>query len=154
VPCKSLFFYTHTHTHIYRKPKCNKFHQEIGNIFCYIDEAIENWYKNSPKVQSGNYICSGKVVILVHIMLSVFVMLTMDYKENRERERKRVNSSVLAIIRDYPMSKNITELFYFVDDYRKIIDKDGPNLCVCMCVCVCVCVCVYIYIYIHTQIRA
>lgn len=50
----------------------NKFLQERGNIFRYIDEAIKNWYENSPKVQGGNYIYSDKVVILVHIIASLF----------------------------------------------------------------------------------
>ncbi len=50
----------------------NKFLQERGNIFRYIDEAIENWYENSPKMQGGNYIYSDKVVILVHIIVNLF----------------------------------------------------------------------------------
>ena len=50
----------------------NKFLQERGNIFHYINKAIENWYDNSPKMQGGNYIYSGKVVILVHIIASLF----------------------------------------------------------------------------------
>nr|WP_250295138.1 transposase [Wolbachia endosymbiont of Oedothorax gibbosus] len=50
----------------------NKFLQERGNIFRYIDEAIENWYENSPKMQGGNYIYSDKVVILIHIITHLF----------------------------------------------------------------------------------
>nr|WP_265015825.1 transposase [Wolbachia endosymbiont (group A) of Anoplius nigerrimus] len=50
----------------------NKFLQERGNIFHYINEAIENWYENSPKMQGGNYIYSDKVVILVHIIVNLF----------------------------------------------------------------------------------
>nr|WP_265032291.1 transposase [Wolbachia endosymbiont (group B) of Apotomis turbidana] len=50
----------------------NKFLEKRGNIFRYIDEAIENWYENSPKMQGGNYIYSDKVVILVHIIVSFF----------------------------------------------------------------------------------
>ncbi|POG52100.1 transposase, partial [Wolbachia sp. wRi_2] len=41
----------------------NKFLQERGSIFCYINDAIENWYENCPKMQGGNYIYSDKVVI-------------------------------------------------------------------------------------------
>ncbi|MDG7057097.1 MAG: hypothetical protein LKM43_03040 [Wolbachia endosymbiont of Penenirmus auritus] len=29
----------------------NKFLQERGNIFHYINEAIENWYDSNPKMQ-------------------------------------------------------------------------------------------------------
>ncbi len=50
----------------------NKFLEKRGNIFRYIDEAIENWYENSPKMQGGNYIYSDKVVILVHIIVNLF----------------------------------------------------------------------------------
>ncbi|WP_395461231.1 transposase [Wolbachia endosymbiont (group B) of Ablattaria laevigata] len=50
----------------------NKFLQERGSIFCYINDAIENWYENCPKMQGGNYIYSDKVVILVHIIVSFF----------------------------------------------------------------------------------
>lgn len=50
----------------------NKFLEKRGNIFRYIDEAIENWYENCPKMQGGNYIYSDKVVILVHIITSFF----------------------------------------------------------------------------------
>ncbi len=50
----------------------NKFLQERGRIFCYINDAIENWYENCPKMQGGNYIYSDKVVILVHIIVSFF----------------------------------------------------------------------------------
>lgn len=34
----------------------NKFLQERENIFRYIDEAIENWNENNPKVTCGNNI--------------------------------------------------------------------------------------------------
>ncbi|MDX5518619.1 MAG: transposase [Wolbachia endosymbiont of Andrena agilissima] len=50
----------------------NNFRENRGNIFRYIDKAIENWYENSPKMQSGNYIYSDKVVILVHIIVNLF----------------------------------------------------------------------------------
>ncbi|WP_353276334.1 transposase [Wolbachia endosymbiont (group B) of Villa cingulata] len=50
----------------------NKFLEKRGNIFRYIDEAIENWYENSPKMQGGNYIYSDKVMILVHIIVNLF----------------------------------------------------------------------------------
>ncbi|WP_343288893.1 transposase [Wolbachia endosymbiont of Encarsia formosa] len=50
----------------------NRFLQERGNIFHFINEAIENWYENSPKMRGGNYIYSNKVVILVHIVASLF----------------------------------------------------------------------------------
>ncbi|RDD35090.1 transposase [Wolbachia endosymbiont of Cylisticus convexus] len=33
---------------------------------------IENWYENSPEMRGGNYIYSDKVVILVHIVASLF----------------------------------------------------------------------------------
>ncbi|XCA35667.1 MAG: transposase [Wolbachia endosymbiont of Armadillidium vulgare] len=33
---------------------------------------MENWYENSPKMRGGNYIYSNKVVILVHIVASLF----------------------------------------------------------------------------------
>ncbi|AWW50884.1 IS5 family transposase [Wolbachia endosymbiont of Folsomia candida] len=50
----------------------NKFLQERGNIFHYINNAIENWYESSPKVAGGNNIYSDKVVILVHIITYLF----------------------------------------------------------------------------------
>ncbi|WP_238580353.1 MAG: hypothetical protein ABOJ95_000459 [Wolbachia endosymbiont of Armadillidium vulgare] len=31
----------------------NKFLEKRGNIFRYIDEAIENWYENSPKCRAA-----------------------------------------------------------------------------------------------------
>ncbi|XPQ38674.1 transposase [Wolbachia endosymbiont of Rhagoletis indifferens] len=50
----------------------NKFLQERGNIFHYINEAIENWYEIGPKMQGGNNIYSNKVVILIHIITHLF----------------------------------------------------------------------------------
>ena len=50
----------------------NKFLQERGNVFHYINNALENWYENSPKVAGGNNIYSDKVVILVHIITYLF----------------------------------------------------------------------------------
>ncbi|MFP3020148.1 transposase [Wolbachia endosymbiont (group A) of Pogonocherus hispidulus] len=50
----------------------NKFLHERGNIFRYINKAIENWYENSPKIPGGNNIYSDKVVILVHIITYLF----------------------------------------------------------------------------------
>ncbi|RDD35699.1 transposase [Wolbachia endosymbiont of Cylisticus convexus] len=50
----------------------NKFLQERGSIFRYINDAIENWYENSPKVAGGNNIYSDKVVILVHVVTHLF----------------------------------------------------------------------------------
>ncbi len=50
----------------------NKFLEKRGNIFHFINEAIENWYENSPKMQGGSYIYSDKVVILVHIIVNLF----------------------------------------------------------------------------------
>ncbi|WP_353277480.1 IS5 family transposase [Wolbachia endosymbiont (group A) of Agelastica alni] len=50
----------------------NKFLQERGNIFRYINEAIENWYEIGPKMQGGNNIYSNKVVILIHIITHLF----------------------------------------------------------------------------------
>ncbi len=50
----------------------NKFLEKRGNIFRYIDEAIENWYEIGPKMQGGNYIYSDKVVILIHITTHLF----------------------------------------------------------------------------------
>ncbi|WP_264374481.1 MULTISPECIES: transposase [unclassified Wolbachia] len=50
----------------------NKFLQERGNIFHFINEAIENWYEKGPKMAGGNYIYSDKVVILVHIVANLF----------------------------------------------------------------------------------
>ncbi|WP_246111601.1 hypothetical protein [Wolbachia endosymbiont of Chrysomya megacephala] len=38
----------------------NKFLQERGNVFHYINDAIENWYENSPKVAGGNNVYSDK----------------------------------------------------------------------------------------------
>ncbi|WP_264683157.1 MULTISPECIES: transposase [unclassified Wolbachia] len=52
--------------------KYNKFLQERGNIFHYINYAIENWHENRPKVAGGNNIYSDKVVILVHIITYIF----------------------------------------------------------------------------------
>ncbi|MCJ7475778.1 MAG: transposase [Wolbachia endosymbiont of Homalodisca vitripennis] len=50
----------------------NKFLQERGNIFYYVNDAIENWYEKGPKMAVGNYIYSDKVVILVHIITYLF----------------------------------------------------------------------------------
>ncbi|MFP3024677.1 MAG: transposase [Wolbachia sp.] len=50
----------------------NKFLQERGSIFRYINDAIENWYENSPKVAGGNNIYSNKVIILIHIITHLF----------------------------------------------------------------------------------
>ncbi|WP_375316345.1 transposase [Wolbachia endosymbiont (group A) of Colletes cunicularius] len=50
----------------------NKFLEKRGNIFHYINEAIENWYEIGPKMQGSNYIYSDKVVILVHIIVNLF----------------------------------------------------------------------------------
>ncbi|QTG99539.1 transposase [Wolbachia pipientis] len=50
----------------------NKFLEKRGNIFHYINEAIEKWYKNGPKIPGGNNIYSDKVVILVHIITCLF----------------------------------------------------------------------------------
>ncbi|BET36204.1 transposase [Wolbachia pipientis] len=50
----------------------NKFLQERGNVFHYINDAIENWYENSPKVAGGNNVYSDKVVILIHIITYLF----------------------------------------------------------------------------------
>ncbi len=50
----------------------NKFLQERGNIFHFINEAIENWYEKGPKMAGGNYIYSDKVVILIHIITYLF----------------------------------------------------------------------------------
>nr|WP_250295181.1 transposase [Wolbachia endosymbiont of Oedothorax gibbosus] len=50
----------------------NKFLEKRGNIFHYINEAIENWYEIGPKMQGGKYIYSDKVVILVHIIVNLF----------------------------------------------------------------------------------
>ncbi|RDD33736.1 transposase [Wolbachia endosymbiont of Cylisticus convexus] len=47
----------------------NKFLEERGNIFHFIDKAMESWYENSPKVAGGNYIYSDRVVILIHISI-------------------------------------------------------------------------------------
>ncbi|WP_341818763.1 transposase [Wolbachia endosymbiont (group B) of Ennomos erosarius] len=64
----------------------NKFLKKRGNIFRYIDEAIENWYENSPKMQGGNYIYSDKVVILVHIIVNLF-NANSGLKENRKGKK-------------------------------------------------------------------
>ncbi|WP_264373779.1 IS5 family transposase [Wolbachia endosymbiont (group A) of Lasioglossum malachurum] len=50
----------------------NKFLEKRGNIFHYINEAIEKWYENGPKIPGGNNIYSDKVVILVHIITCLF----------------------------------------------------------------------------------
>lgn len=50
----------------------NKFLQERGNIFHFVNEAIENWYENTPRVSGGNNIYSDKVVILIHIIVHLF----------------------------------------------------------------------------------
>ena len=43
----------------------NKFLQKRGNVFHFVNQAIENWYENSPKVAGGNNIYSDKVVICI-----------------------------------------------------------------------------------------
>ncbi|RDD34744.1 Transposase [Wolbachia endosymbiont of Cylisticus convexus] len=56
----------------------NKFLKERGNIFHFINEAVENWYETSKKLgnvskNSGeNNIYSDKVVISVHIIANLF----------------------------------------------------------------------------------
>lgn len=45
----------------------NEFLKKRGNVFHFVNQAIENWYENSPKVAGGNNTYSDKVVILIHI---------------------------------------------------------------------------------------
>ncbi|WP_406721504.1 hypothetical protein [Wolbachia endosymbiont (group B) of Apotomis betuletana] len=39
------------------------------------------------------------------------------------KERNRVNSSILAIIKRLPMKKDITELYCFIEDFCRIADE-------------------------------
>ncbi len=50
----------------------NQFLEKRGNVFHFIDEAIEHWYESSGKVPGGNNIYSDKVVIAVHIVVNLF----------------------------------------------------------------------------------
>ncbi|WP_375603607.1 IS5 family transposase [Wolbachia endosymbiont of Anurida maritima] len=50
----------------------NQFLEKRGNVFHFIDEAIENWYEISEKVAGGNNIYSDKVVIAIHIIVNLF----------------------------------------------------------------------------------
>jgi hypothetical protein len=44
----------------------NKFLERRGNVFHFVNEAIENWYENLEKVSGGN-IYTDQVVIAIHI---------------------------------------------------------------------------------------
>lgn len=50
----------------------NEFLKKRGNVFHFVNQAIEDWYENSPKVAGGNNIYSDKVVILIHIIVHLF----------------------------------------------------------------------------------
>ncbi|OAM06100.1 MAG: hypothetical protein TV41_07535 [Wolbachia endosymbiont of Dactylopius coccus] len=49
----------------------NKFLEARGNIFHFINKAVENWYKTSKKLCENN-IYSDKIVISVHIIANLF----------------------------------------------------------------------------------
>lgn len=50
----------------------NEFLKKRGNVFHFVNQAIEYWYENSPKVAGGNNTYSDKVVILIHIIVHLF----------------------------------------------------------------------------------
>jgi hypothetical protein len=50
----------------------NQILERRGNVFHFVNEAIENWYENSEKVFGGNNIYSDKVVIAIHIIVNLY----------------------------------------------------------------------------------
>nr|WP_250295273.1 hypothetical protein [Wolbachia endosymbiont of Oedothorax gibbosus] len=46
----------------------NQFLEKRGNVFHFIDEAIENWYESSGKIPGGNNVYSDKGVIAVVLL--------------------------------------------------------------------------------------
>nr|WP_237350042.1 transposase [Wolbachia endosymbiont of Cylisticus convexus] len=67
---------------------------------------MENWYENSPKMQSGNYIYSDKVVIWVHIVASLFriglrqtVVFIKGYLQQIEKDLAVINYTQFQRVR-------------------------------------------------------
>ena len=102
----------------------NEFLEKRGNIFHFIDEAIENWYENSPKVAGGNNVYSDKVVVLIHIMVHLFrIGLTQavgfvkgylgkigkDSKVTSYSQASRRLSKLNMKINDYRVNKDYVE---------------------------------------------
>ncbi|WP_174525418.1 MULTISPECIES: IS5 family transposase [unclassified Wolbachia] len=100
----------------------NKFLEKRGNIFHYINEAIENWYEIGPKMQGGNNIYSNKVVILIHIITHLFriglrqtVGFIAGYLEQIGKN--------LQVISYSQASRRFKKLNVKINDYR--IDKNN-----------------------------
>lgn len=97
----------------------NKFLEERGNIFHFIDGAIKNWYESSPKVAGGNNVYSDKVVILIHIIVHLFrigiglrqaVGFIKGYLEKIEEN--------LEVISYSQASRRLTKLNMKISDHR------------------------------------
>ncbi|WP_353283458.1 transposase [Wolbachia endosymbiont (group A) of Pogonocherus hispidulus] len=100
----------------------NKFLQERGNIFRYINEAIENWYENSPKMQGGNNIYSNKVVILIHIITHLFRIGLRQTVGFIKRYLQQIGRD-LAVISYSQASRRFKKLNIKINDCR--IDKNN-----------------------------
>ncbi|WP_353282841.1 transposase [Wolbachia endosymbiont (group A) of Pogonocherus hispidulus] len=100
----------------------NKFLQERGNIFRYINEAIENWYENSPKMQGGNNIYSNKVVILIHIITHLFRVGLRQTVGFIKRYLQQIGRD-LAVISYSQASRRFKKLNIKINDCR--IDKNN-----------------------------
>ncbi|WP_353283014.1 transposase [Wolbachia endosymbiont (group A) of Pogonocherus hispidulus] len=100
----------------------NKFLQERGNIFRYINEAIENWYENSPKMQGGNNIYSNKVVILIHIITHLFRIGLRKTVGFIKRYLQQIGRD-LAVISYSQASRRFKKLNIKINDCR--IDKNN-----------------------------
>ena len=96
----------------------NKFLQERGNIFRYINEAIENWYENSPKMQGGNNIYSNKVVILIHIITHLFRIGLRQTVGFIKRYLQQIGRD-LAVISYSQASRKFKKLNIKINDCRK-----------------------------------
>nr|WP_246485339.1 transposase [Wolbachia endosymbiont of Erebia cassioides] len=99
----------------------NKFLQERGNVFHYINDAIENWYENSPKVAGGNNVYSDKVVILIHIITYLFRIGLRQTVGFIEKYLEQIGK-ILQIISYSQASRRFKKLNIKINDCR--VDKN------------------------------
>ncbi|WGJ62009.1 transposase [Wolbachia endosymbiont of Frankliniella intonsa] len=100
----------------------NKFLQKRGNVFHFVNQAIENWYENSPKVAGGNNIYSDKVVILIHIVVHFF-RIGLRQAVGFVKGCIEQMGKDLKVISYTQASRRFKKLNLKIDDCR--IDKNG-----------------------------
>ncbi|WP_265041743.1 MULTISPECIES: hypothetical protein [unclassified Wolbachia] len=76
----------------------NEFLKKRGNVFHFVNQAIENWYENSPKVAGGNNTYSDKVVILIHIIVHQLCFLKIFYLCNYVTLFNHVDNKNLCVV--------------------------------------------------------